>query len=147
MTTQGKEKNEAALFLEAHDVRPTAVRLLLWRLVSNMTNTFALHDVEQAIPQMDRSSIFRTLRLFVEKHLLHEVDDGSGFQKYCVCRCHDEAHTSHIHFCCECCGKTYCMPHHQVPQLALPDGFVQHSQEYIIKGLCVQCNIKKQKTC
>ena len=72
--------------LQEHGVKPTSVRILVWKECSKSHKAFTLQDMEERLPQMDRSSIFRALRLFTENHLLHEIDDGTGFQKYCVCR-------------------------------------------------------------
>ena len=122
-----------------HGVKPTAVRILVWKKAQELTETFTLNDMESWMPHMDRSSIFRALRLFTEHHLLHEVNDGSGHQKYCVCRCHDSQHLNHVHFTCRRCGKTYCLEDFSIPIVNLPSGFRMDDVEYIIKGLCPQC--------
>ena len=65
-------------------VRVTAVRLLIWRQVRHgFDNAFSLSDLEEALPTVDRSTLFRTLTLLADAHLLHDIDDGSGKQKYC----------------------------------------------------------------
>ena len=74
-------------------IRLTAVRLLIWRTIDTKTSgVFSLADTENLLPTIDRSTLFRTLSLFAEKHLLHEIDDGSGTQKYCICDCSDKEH-------------------------------------------------------
>ena len=135
------EKCSAEQHLKEHSVRLTAVRQLVWRAVSPLHHAFSLGEVEELLPQMDRSSIFRTLRLFVEKDLLHGVDDGSGCQKYCVCRCESDHHEAHVHFFCVRCGKTYCLSNSIVPHVPLPEGFQSQQQEFVIKGLCAQCSL------
>ena len=125
--------------LEHHGIRPTAVRLLVWREIAGQTEAFTLHDLEQRMPQMDRSSIFRALRLFAEHKLLHEIDDGLGQQKYCLCRCEDSHHPNHVHFSCIRCGQTYCFEDVKIPSVALPEGFLMDETEYVIKGICPHC--------
>ena len=67
-------------------IRLTAVRLMVWQQIRHaFTDAFSLADLEAALSTVDRSTLFRTLTLFTESHLLHEIDDGSGAQKYCVC--------------------------------------------------------------
>ncbi len=126
-------------YLAEHGVRPTAVRMLVWRAVKDRYKAFSLSDLEQQMPEMDRSSIFRTLRLFVQHSLLHEIDDGTGRQKYCLCRCEGDVHLNHIHFTCGVCGKTYCLTDYVIPQVDLPEGFVPEDVEYIVKGVCPAC--------
>jgi len=133
-----QEKEEEVL--HHHSIRPTAVRILVYRAIHHRSEAFSLADVEEWLPEMDRSSIFRTLRLFAEHQLLHEIDDGSGIEKYCVCRCTDSHHLNHVHFACTRCGKTYCLEDHTIPFVTLPDGFHSHEVEYIIKGICPKCS-------
>ena len=125
--------------LQEHGVKPTSVRILVWKECSRSHKAFTLQDMEERMPQMDRSSIFRALRLFTEHHLLHEIDDGTGFQKYCVCRCVDDHHLNHIHFTCRKCGRTYCLEEYAIPVVALPDGYEMEEAEYVVKGVYPSC--------
>ena len=125
--------------LHQHHIRPTAVRDLIFQAIQYRSEAFSLSDVEEWLPEMDRSSIFRTLRLFTEQQILHEIDDGSGIGKYCVCRCENSQHLNHVHFACTQCGKTYCLEDHTIPLVVLPDGFHMQDVEYIIKGICPKC--------
>lgn len=127
------------LFSE-HGIRLTAVRELVWKEANKFThNAFSLLDIEAAMPHMDRSSIFRALRLFSEHHLLHEIDDGSGIQKYCICRCEGDTHMGHIHFTCTQCGHTFCLENIAIPSIALPEDFEVDEMEFVVKGKCPQC--------
>ena len=125
--------------LMEHGVKPTAVRILVWEQAAKQQETFTLSDMEGWMPHMDRSSIFRALRLFTEHQLLHEIDDGTGQQKYCVCRCTNSHHLNHIHFTCMKCGQTYCLEDYQIPIVELPPGFEMEEAEYVIKGVCPHC--------
>lgn len=128
--------------LEHHDVRPTAVRLLVYRTMLEFTDTFSLADLEEALDTVDKSTIFRTLETFTEHHLVHEIEDGSGARKYCIC--HNEHLTGpdedlHCHFYCESCQKTFCFDEIHIPPVKCPEGYETHQVEYIIKGICPNC--------
>lgn len=69
-----------------HNIRPTAVRVLVYNAIKSFQDTFSMSDVEDALETVDKSSIFRTLALFAGQHLVHEIEDGSGSAKYCLCR-------------------------------------------------------------
>lgn len=131
-------------YLQEHNIKPTAVRLLVWRKIAGKHSTFCLSDMEEWMPEMDRSSIFRALRLFVDHGILHEINDGTGHQKYCVCRCHNTSHNhlNHIHFTCRICGHTYCLEEYQIPIISLPEGYLMEDAEYVIKGVCPDCSTK-----
>lgn len=122
-------------------LRVTAVRLMIWREVRHGFNdAFSLADLEERLPTVDRSTLFRTLALLTEAHLLHEIDDGSGSQKYCVCHLDDTRHCEgHVHLTCRVCHRTFCLSNVRIPPVALPDGFVTEETEYVVKGVCKNC--------
>ena len=122
-------------------IRITAVRTMIWKQVRHHTDgVFSLADLEAALPTVDRSTLFRTLTLFSDAHLLHSVDDGSGSQKYCICHHDDTRHCrGHVHLSCRICHQTICLNDTVIPQVPLPDGFIPEETEYIVKGICPHC--------
>jgi len=132
--------------LEAHGIRPTALRILVLEAMETFSDTFSLADLETATDGLDRSSIFRTLTLFAEHHLLHVIDDGSGATKYCVCH-NDHAcriEEMHCHFHCEACGRTFCLDHTLIPVIRYPAGYDVRRINYLITGLCPDCRNRRQ---
>lgn len=127
-------------------IRLTANRLLIWRKIQHgFQGAFSLADLESALPTLDRSTLFRTLTLLSEAHLLHDIDDGTGSQKYCVCHLDDTRHCmGHVHLTCQRCHQTFCLPNIRIPQVPLPEGFIPHETEYVVKGICAEC-AKKQR--
>ena len=126
---------------DAH-IRPTSTRILIYQYIAKQSDTFSLRDIEDALLSIDKSTIFRTLILFEEHHLIHSIEDGSGAMKYCFCRnaadCDSDVY--HCHFYCERCKKTYCLDESAVANIALPAGFVMHHINYIVKGVCNKCS-------
>ncbi len=135
------DKNDDERVLEQAGLRVTAVRLLVWRQVRHaFDDTFSLADLEDALPTVDRSTLFRTLVSLTEAHLLHEIDDGSGAQKYCVCHHDDTRHClGHVHLTCVRCHRTFCLKDVTIPNVPLPEGFEAQETEYVVKGLCSKC--------
>ena len=132
--------------LDQAGIRLTAVRLLVWRTVRHgFADAFSLADLESALPTVDRSTLFRTLTLLTGAHLLHEIDDGSGSQKYCVCHLDDTRQClGHVHLTCKQCHKTYCLTNIHIPSVPLPTGFQLEEAEYIVKGVCPQCSERQR---
>ncbi len=130
--------------LDNAGVRVTAVRLLIWKTIRNgFHDAFSLADLETVLPTVDRSTLFRNLSVLTEAHLLHEIDDGSGSQKYCVCHIDDTRHCQgHIHLTCRICHRTFCLTNVKIPPVPLPEGFVQEETEYVVKGICKECSAK-----
>lgn len=134
--------NECSEILEKSGIKPTAVRILVYKTISGMEESFSLADIEMKLLSVDRSSIFRALTLFSKHNLLHSFEDGSGSLKYCVCHNHGNCTPDewHCHFYCEQCKKTYCLEDDMIPLVSLPKGFTAHELNYIIKGVCANCN-------
>ena len=126
-------------------VHVTAIRLMVWREIRHrLAEAFSLADVESLLPTVDRSTLFRTLTCLRDAHLLHDIDDGSGSQKYCVCHVDDTRHCSgHVHLTCRVCRRTYCLTDVRIPSVALPSGFQVDEAEYIVKGVCSKCKREK----
>lgn len=132
------------------DIRPTAVRLLVLRTMKSAASALSLTDLEARLGTVDKSSIFRTLTLFLAHHLVHAVEDGTGQMKYALCsddcHCGEDVHAGlsdlHTHFFCERCRRTFCLRGLPIPQVSLPDGFHLHTANYVLKGLCPECAAK-----
>lgn len=131
--------------LENAGIRPTSTRLLVYDAICKISDTFSLTSLENELPSIDKSVIFRTLSLFHERRLIHSVDDGSGLHKFCLChnRGHCSAEEAHCHFYCEKCRKTYCLNEDSIPPVRIPEGFTAHEVNYIVKGVCAECAKKK----
>ncbi len=127
--------------LALRGIKPTATRILILREMFRGDETVSLPQLERLLPTVDKSTISRTLSLFLMHRLIHVVDDGSGSLKYNVCSddCDCSVEDEHTHFCCERCHRTFCLKNIHVPVVPLPDGFVLNSINYVIKGLCPEC--------
>ena len=66
--------------LSRHGVRPTAVRMLVYKALQGFHDTFSMGDLEMALESVDRSTLFRALTLFTAHHIVHEIEDGRAPQ-------------------------------------------------------------------
>ena len=71
--------------LAKRDIQPTAIRILVLRTMMQAGRSVSLLDLETMLDTVDKSTIFRTLTLFLSHHLIHSIDDGTGSFKYAVC--------------------------------------------------------------
>ncbi|NCE71413.1 Fur family transcriptional regulator [Odoribacter sp. Z80] len=127
--------------LSLREIKPTAMRILILKTMLKMQRAVSLTDLENELDSVDKSTIFRTVTLFLSRHLIHGVDDGSGALKYAVCSdsCNCSVEDQHSHFYCEQCRRTFCFKHIHVPLVDLPEGFAVHSINYVLKGICPAC--------
>ena len=127
--------------LEKKGVRATAVRLLVFRAMIEASEAVSLLDLENKLVTVDKSTIFRTLHLFLIHRVVHAIEDGSGSLKYEICssECSCSIDDMHTHFYCERCHRTFCFKNIQIPLIHLPEGFTMQSINYMVKGICADC--------
>ncbi len=128
--------------LKNKKIRPTAMRHLVLEVLMKTPYALSLSDIEEKLDTADKSTIFRTLKIFEEKKIVHSIDDGSGSLKYALCHANCEIHHNdfHVHFVCESCEKTFCLEQITIPKVSLPKNFIGNTANMIIKGKCPNCN-------
>jgi Fur family ferric uptake transcriptional regulator len=123
-------------------INPTAMRLLVLDFLLNQSNAISLSDIEKGLMPADRITIYRTLKTFEEKGLVHAIDDGTGAPKYALCldECSANAHQdTHVHFFCVTCKETFCLPDSKIPGITLPAKFSPLEMNLLVKGVCSNC--------
>lgn len=123
-------------------VKPTAVRLLIFKAMVEHPQAFSLSDLETVLGTVDKSTISRTITLFHDNLVIHSIDDGSGSMKYSVCNddCQCSLNELHVHFNCTHCHKTYCLESISIPPVQLPEKFLLENINFVMKGLCDKCS-------
>ncbi|MFD2823643.1 Fur family transcriptional regulator [Lacinutrix iliipiscaria] len=129
--------------LESKNIRVTAMRLLIYKFLAEKQVAATLSDIENAFEKADRTTLYRTVKTFVEKDIVHQIDDGTGIVKYALCEqdCSCEIETDlHLHFHCNNCNETVCLTEHKIPKIKVPEGFVSENINLVIKGMCDKCS-------
>ncbi|MFD2825537.1 Fur family transcriptional regulator [Leeuwenhoekiella polynyae] len=129
--------------LDSNGIRPTAMRILIYKYMAEKNNALALADVEQAFQKAERTTLYRTIKTFEEKGIVHQIDDGTGVLKYALCEpgCNCEIDRDlHLHFHCNSCDKTICLTQHKIPHINLPEGFMAEDANLVVKGICDSCS-------
>lgn len=135
--------NDVEDILTRKEVKPTSNRILVMRELIKASHPVSLADLEVLLGfSMDKASIFRVLELFSEKDIIHVIEDGSRSLKYELCHSgtHHTISDQHVHFYCERCKETYCFEDVNVPLVNIPEGFLPHTINYMIKGICPKCS-------
>jgi Fur family ferric uptake transcriptional regulator len=134
-------KEEIENKLKQHNIKPTAMRHLVYKVLENKKKALSLYEIEQQFDNVERSTIFRTLKTFQDNYLIHSVDDGTGAIKYALCDddCTCNLDDLHIHFLCTTCGQTHCLKDTPIPNLDMPEGFDLQSANFVVKGTCPNC--------
>ena len=127
--------------LTSRNIKPTAMRELVLDILTVQTAAISLSDLEQNFHKSDKVTLYRTLKTFEEKKLIHSIDDGTGAVKYALCKetcqCHPEE--LHVHFYCLKCQHTFCLSDIPIPSINLPVNFSIENINMVVKGVCSNC--------
>ncbi len=130
--------------LEIKKVKPTAMRQLVLDILSKQEHAIGLPELEAQFAQADRTTLYRTLKTFVTKKVIHSIDDGTGTIKYAICKdtCQCNPNELHVHFYCTKCEKTTCLTDIAIPDVPLPQYYIAENINMVVKGLCDKCSKK-----
>ena len=129
--------------LERFNVRPTAMRILIFKFLAGQNIAVALTDIENTFVKAERTTLYRTLKTFEEKGIVHQIDDGTGITKFALCEpgCNcDIDQDLHLHFHCSNCDETVCLTEHKIPHINLPQGYLAEDINLVVKGICDKCS-------
>lgn len=124
-------------------LRSTTSRSAILDLFIHNDHALSYSDIEKEVAAaFDRVTVYRTLKTFLDKGVVHKVLDDGGSLKYALCNDHCSTsahHHDHVHFKCTKCGQTNCLEEVEVPAITLPKGFRANEVNLLIQGLCNKC--------
>lgn len=128
--------------LSTKNIKPTAMRELVLKILSEQTSAVSLSDIENLFDKADKTTLYRTLKTFEENKLIHSINDGSGSVKFAMCQdnCQCDPEDLHVHFFCTKCQQTYCLTDISIPSIALPVNFKLETINMVVKGICSNCD-------
>lgn len=126
-------------YLKQFGLRKTAIREEVVLLLSNSKEALSARELEDKMEgPVDRVTLYRTLKLFDEKKMIHKIILDDQTTRYVLVN--PVRGTQHPHFHCIVCDKVVCLPNSPLPSCQLPEGFSAQSQSTIVEGICKKCN-------
>lgn len=131
--------------LKRHQLRNTAVRRNILELFMDTEHALTHSYIEKELNnEFDRVTLYRTLKAFEEKGLIHRIANEIDSIEYALCRddCEEDQHRhadDHAHFRCENCQKTFCLDEVGIPNIKVPRGFDAKQYQLLVTGTCEQC--------
>lgn len=124
-------------------LRMTPQRKLILEVFLDAGGHLASEELYEAVkrqdPSVGQATVYRTLRLFSEAGLAHEINLGDGLTRYEPA--HGEHH--HDHLVCDKCGKTLEIVDDRIEALqealAEREGFVLTGHKMLLFGVCRDC--------
>ena len=138
--------NRFEKLLVENGLKRTGPRLKVLDILSNRDSATSQPYLEQVMgADADRVTLYRVLKAFEEKGIIHKVLDSHGTANYAICssNCTEhQHHDEHVHFNCNNCLKVYCLNSVQIPALKIPKGFKVEELNLIVTGICASCSDK-----
>jgi len=129
--------------LQQYSLRKTPFRLKVLELFMQHPHSALAHIyIENELGDCDRVTLYRTLKSFETKDLIHKVIDESSEPKYALCHSDCKVHVAnqeHAHFHCQECKKTYCLDNAGNLDIKLPNDYQLNKINLSLTGLCATC--------
>lgn len=128
--------------LHSHELKSTPLRLGVLEVLNHVHNPMTAEEITQALPEIsfDRATLFRCLKSFTEKGLLHSVDLGEGFLRY---ERNCDVHHHHHHIRCTLCKSIeivpFCIPESILKHLK-NKGYKEVTHRMDFSGTCSRCS-------
>ena len=131
--------------LEQHGLRKTAFRKEVLNIFLKHSGKAIGHtEIELALEEWDRITLYRTLKSFENKGLIHQTPDVNGSVRYALCGHNCSAHDhndSHAHFHCTKCDDTICLDDAvQNFSFRLPPNYELSETKVLLEGICATCH-------
>jgi Fur family ferric uptake transcriptional regulator len=129
--------------IRATGSRVTSSRVRVLSLVQLAKRPLSHSDIEEelskdALPGMDRVTLYRILDWLVDVGLAHKATGSRGVFCFSAAKPNIE-HAQHMHFRCTDCGGVFCLDLPVPPPPVLPKGFRFSKLEFDISGECSVC--------
>lgn len=137
---RGKNLRE---YLQDYGIRASHQRITIFRYLvdkgSHPSAQTIYHDLAEAIPTLSKTTVYNTVKLFVDKGIVEEITIGGGHEAR-----YDISDPSHGHFRCERCGGITDIPIDlSVHSTAVPSGYSVREVHIHFEGLCDSCMKEK----
>lgn len=122
------------------NTKPTSMRILVYDFLSSQQAALSLSDIENYFENADRTTIYRTLKTFEEKGIVHSIQENTT-TKYKLCHdsCDETTHNDrHLHFYCKICKQTTCKEDISFSE-NIHTNFRIDEIRLFAKGICEKC--------
>jgi Fur family ferric uptake transcriptional regulator len=132
--------------IRAVGARITSSRVRVLNLLRTTHAPISYSDIEEAlsreaIPRIDRVTLYRVLDWLCDNGLAHKAADSHGVFRFSAAT-PDGEHGEHVHFRCTECCVIQCLDMKLPKVPSLPEGFRLTSMELDVRGECADCASK-----
>jgi Fur family ferric uptake transcriptional regulator len=129
--------------LKNKKLRITPFRKEVLGIFIDAPNAITLPVIESKLTNFDRITLYRTIKSFIEKGVIHEIYMDGDEKQMALCpeHCTSDKHNhsqQHIHFKCKLCQNTFCLDINEIPEITVPN-FVLDDLNIQATGTCERC--------
>lgn len=135
----------AEALLQENGMKRTPIRVEILSYLLTLSHAVTKHEIESNLSDHDRITVYRTVKSFLEKGVIHRVLGFDGEVKFALNDSpqhhgndHHEHDKSHVHFHCMKCEETVCLPV-SVPEIKIPGNYKVVNTNYSVEGVCQSC--------
>ena len=135
---------KAGELLKSYHLSLTKSRIGLLEILEKSTVPLSERDIEARMyTGCNRTTIYRNLGTFVGKGVVQRILSDDSVKYKLLCR--DDKH-DHVHFQCRICNRVICLEELLVYDYELPGGYSKIENQFLIVGICKECNHVEENT-
>lgn len=131
--------------LKCYNLSRTAVRDDMLNVFIRSRLPISVNELkDRMVTNCDRVTLYRNLKKFTQKGILHEVYLDKHDSKYVLPESiinPEQKYTEHLHFKCVECNMVRCLTDQKIMKVSLPSGFRMLEANFVVYGICDACNI------
>jgi len=139
-----EDQSEIDVYLIKVGLKLTNSRREILTIFKRSNFALSYNDIERQInKKIDKATVYRTLKKFEEKKIIHAIYDHTNTVKYALsqaCCANTKNICNHAHFRCSNCQQTFCIEGVSLPSIELPDGYSISQSSLLVEGVCQDCN-------
>ena len=138
----GDLNKNAETLLKSAGLRITYNRIEILKFLIERGRPLSHAEVHDALPDMDRVTLYRTLASLVARGVSHQVQGPDGAWRFCSHKPGDGCPGNHPHFLCSSCGTMTCLTDQRLARVDVPDGYEVEGKQLVVYGICSRCAAK-----
>ena len=137
---RGKQTED---LLDGAGIRPTKARAQVLEAIMGAGRSLSHPELAGLLPELDRVTVFRSLKALKASGLLHGIQGLDGVLRYVVNPVGRRGCPGkHPHFLCLECGAMSCLSDQRLPHVRVPEGAEVSGKQYLVYGICPVCRSK-----
>lgn len=129
--------------LVSKGLRLTNFRQHVLSVFIEQDKAIAVSELESLLGEHDRITLYRTIKTFIDKGLIHEIVMPGDIKKLALCSntCGDHKghhEHNHLHFQCKSCEEIFCVDLPTLPKIELAHYQIDE-YEIQARGICPRC--------